>query len=174
MVQEDVNAHEKRSIEEVFEKTKKPPIKVKWVDHNRGDRHNVNVRSRVVAKQINTVKEEGFIRGNAAARDVQRHAYMYATASDVYVELCKASLCVFWNQRREFKAPVHENDFVSSGERAELERVVQRAEEEEEEETREEIRDEEEETRDEDDHGGEGDDLTKETRVPNPRKRDHL
>ena len=104
-----MNAYEKRPFEEVFEKTKKPPIKVKWVDHNRGDRHNVNVRSRVVAKQNNTVKEEGFIRGNAAAREfadvsvsdghwtqaqgvgVQRHAYMYATASDVYVELCKAS-----------------------------------------------------------------------------------
>ena len=29
---------EKRPIEECFEKTWKPPIRVKWVDHNKGDR----------------------------------------------------------------------------------------------------------------------------------------
>ena len=54
-----MNAYEKRPIEECFEKTKKPPIKVRWVDHNKGDRQNVNVRSRLVTKQIKTVKEEG-------------------------------------------------------------------------------------------------------------------
>ena len=54
-----MNVYEKRPIEECFEKTKRPPIKVKWVDHNEGDRHNVTVRSRLVAKQINTGKEEG-------------------------------------------------------------------------------------------------------------------
>ena len=51
------NVYGKRSIEECFEKTKKPPIKVKWVDRNEGDRQNANVRSRLVAKQIDTGKE---------------------------------------------------------------------------------------------------------------------
>ena len=54
-----MNAYEKRPIEECFEKTKKPPIKVRWVDHNKGDRQNVNVRSRLVTEQIKTGKEEG-------------------------------------------------------------------------------------------------------------------
>ena len=54
-----MNVYEKRPSEECFEKTKKPPIKVKWIDHNTGDRQNVNVGSRLVAKQINTGKEEG-------------------------------------------------------------------------------------------------------------------
>ena len=55
-----MTVYEKRPIEECFEKTKRPPIKVKWVDHNTGDSHNVNVRLRLVAKHINTGKEEGF------------------------------------------------------------------------------------------------------------------
>ena len=61
-----MNVHEKRPFEECFEKTKKQTIKVKWVDQNKGDRHNVNVISRLVAKQINTGKGRGFLRGNAA------------------------------------------------------------------------------------------------------------
>ena len=54
-----MHVHDKRPIEECFEKTKKPPIKVKWIDHKRVDRHNMNVRSRLVANQINTGKEQG-------------------------------------------------------------------------------------------------------------------
>ena len=33
-----MNLYEKRPIQECFEKTKKPLIKVKRVDHNKGDR----------------------------------------------------------------------------------------------------------------------------------------
>ena len=54
-----MNVHEKRPIEECFEKTKKPPIKVKWDDRNKGDRQHMNVRSRLVAKQIHTGREQG-------------------------------------------------------------------------------------------------------------------
>ena len=46
---------EKRPFEECFEKTTKPPIKVKW----KGDRQNKNARSRLVAKEINTGAEQG-------------------------------------------------------------------------------------------------------------------
>ena len=53
------NVCEKRPIKECVEKTKKPPIKVKWIDHNKGDRQNMNVRSRLVAKQNRTGKEQG-------------------------------------------------------------------------------------------------------------------
>ena len=54
-----MNRHKKRPIEECFEKTMKPPIKVKCIDRNKGDRQNVNVRSGLLAKPINTGKEEG-------------------------------------------------------------------------------------------------------------------
>ena len=51
--------YEKRPIEECFEKTMKPHFKVKWIDHNNRDSQNMNVRSRLVAKQMNTGKEQG-------------------------------------------------------------------------------------------------------------------
>ena len=54
-----MNVYEMRPIEECFDKTNGPPIKMKWVDLNEGDRHNVNVRSSLVAEQINTRKAEG-------------------------------------------------------------------------------------------------------------------
>ena len=105
-----MNVYEKRPLEECFEKTKRPHIKVKWVDQNQGVRYNVNVRSRLVAKQIKTGKEEGLfaetpplealrtplsatVAGNKLKapmfNDISRE-YMHArTASDVYVGLCE-------------------------------------------------------------------------------------
>ena len=105
-----MNAYEKRPIVECFEKTKKPPIKVKWIDHNKGDRQSVNVRSRLVAKQINTGKEDGCLFAAAPPLEALRmllsttvtgnkskslmfndicRVYMHArTTSDIYVELC--------------------------------------------------------------------------------------
>ena len=105
-----MNVYEKRPTEECFEKTKGPPIKVRWVDHNKGERHNVNVRSRLVAKQINTDKEEGLFAatpplealrmllsatftGNkpkALTFNGMSRAYMHArTSSDINVEMCE-------------------------------------------------------------------------------------
>ena len=183
-----VNVYEKRPIEECIEKNKKPPIKVKSVDRNKRDRQHMNVRSRLVAKQINTGKEQGLfaetpplealrmllsatVTGNLSMVlmliDIRR-AYMYArTTSDRNVELCEedwsepgdenrcgkliksmygtraaahdcqsevtrtmtdlgfkqgqASPCVFGHRRRDIKALVHGDDFMSSGERTELE-----------------------------------------------------
>ena len=66
-----MNVYEKRPIEECFDKTTRPPIKVKWVDHSRGDRHNVNVRSRLLTKQINTGKEEGLFTATAPLEALQ-------------------------------------------------------------------------------------------------------
>ena len=54
MVQKVERIREETHREECFERTKKPPVKVKWVDRNQGERHHMNVRSRLVAKQINT------------------------------------------------------------------------------------------------------------------------
>ena len=53
-----MNVYEKRPIEERFEKTKKPPIMVKWVGHHKGDTQHLNVRSRLAAKQINMGKKQ--------------------------------------------------------------------------------------------------------------------
>ena len=105
-----MNVYEKRPEEECFEQTKKPPIKVKWFDRNKRDRQHINVRSRLVTKQINTSKEQGFfeatprregfrmllsatVAGNKPKvfmiNDVSRD-YMHArTSSDIYVELCE-------------------------------------------------------------------------------------
>ena len=63
-----MNVHEKRPIDVCVDKTKKPPIKVKWIDHNKGDRQNMSVWSTLVAKQINTGKETRSVRGDAATR----------------------------------------------------------------------------------------------------------
>ena len=101
-----MNVYEKRPIEECFEKTRKSPIKMKWVDNHKGDRQNVNVRSRLVAKQINTGTEDGLlaatpplealrillsatVTGNKPKalmfNDISR-AYMHArTTSDIFV-----------------------------------------------------------------------------------------
>ena len=54
-----MNVYEKGPIEECFERTKKQPINVKLVDRTKGDRQHMNVRSRLVAKQINTGEEHG-------------------------------------------------------------------------------------------------------------------
>ena len=105
-----MNVYEKRHTEKCFEETKKPPIKVKRVDRNKRDRQHMNVRSRLVTKQINTSKEQGFfaatppregfrmlLSATVAGKhpkvfminDVSR-AYMHArTSSDLYVELCE-------------------------------------------------------------------------------------
>ena len=64
-----MNVHEKRPKEECFEETKRPPIKVKRVDRNKRDRQHMNVRSRLVTKQINTSKEQGFFAANPARGD---------------------------------------------------------------------------------------------------------
>ena len=49
--------------------TKKPPIKVKWVDRNKGDRRqHMNVRPRPVVKLINTGKEQGLFAATPPTR----------------------------------------------------------------------------------------------------------
>ena len=82
---------------------------MKWVDRNKGDRQHMNMRSRLVAKQINTSKEQWFFAATPALEALRMllsatvngdkpkvlmfndtsRAYMYARASsDMYVEFC--------------------------------------------------------------------------------------
>ena len=42
----------KRPVYEARRKTGKPPITVRWVDVNKGDNLNPDIRSRLVARQI--------------------------------------------------------------------------------------------------------------------------
>ena len=42
-----------------FEKTGKPPISVRWVDVNKGDEHEPNHRSRLVARQLKATDFSG-------------------------------------------------------------------------------------------------------------------
>ena len=48
----------KRPVDEARRKTGKPPITVRWVDVNKGDDTNPNIRSRLVARQIRQPGEE--------------------------------------------------------------------------------------------------------------------
>ena len=101
-----MNVFETRPTEECFEKT----INVKLVDRNKGDRQHMNVRWRLMTKQINTGKEQllfeaipplealrmllsATVTGNKPKplmlNDISR-AYMYArTLSDIYMEVCE-------------------------------------------------------------------------------------
>ena len=49
---------QKRAFEEARRRTGKPPITVRWVDVNKGDDVNPNIRSRLVARQIRQPGEE--------------------------------------------------------------------------------------------------------------------
>ena len=42
-----------------FEKTGRPPISVRWVDVNKGDEHEPNYRSRLVARQLKATDLSG-------------------------------------------------------------------------------------------------------------------
>ncbi len=96
-------------LRECIEKTGKPPIGVRWVDINKGDRKSPLYRSRLVAKQFKKFKDDdlyaatppiesfrivissattGNVENAIMVNDVSR-AYMYADCEeDIYVELC--------------------------------------------------------------------------------------
>ena len=42
----------KRSVRECLERTRGPPVTVRWVETNKGDDVNPNIRSRLAARQI--------------------------------------------------------------------------------------------------------------------------
>ena len=52
---------EKRIMGEVRRVTGKPPITVRWVDVNKGDNVNPNIRSRLVARQICQAGEDAIV-----------------------------------------------------------------------------------------------------------------
>ena len=101
-------------LEKCYSKTGKNPIGVRWVDHNKGDDLNPNVRSRLVAKQIKrpgdvdlfaamppleakklllsclASQRRGGLRGRRLKLGLVdvRKAYLYAPATeDIYIEL---------------------------------------------------------------------------------------
>ena len=48
----------RRAIDEARRRTGKPPVSVRWVDVNKGDDLNPNIRSRLVARQMRQPGEE--------------------------------------------------------------------------------------------------------------------
>ena len=50
--------YEKVPVEECWQSTGKGPLKVRWIDINKGDEVNREYRSRLVAKEIKTDKRE--------------------------------------------------------------------------------------------------------------------
>ena len=104
-----MGAFTKVPISQCVARTGRKPIGVRWRDINKGDRYNVNVRSRLVAKEFNNKKCDDLFAGTPPVEamraiismaasgatpktlmtvDVSR-AYMYAKCrSEMYVELC--------------------------------------------------------------------------------------
>ena len=104
-----MGAFTKVPISQCIARTGRKPIGVRWRDINKGDRYNVNVRSRLVAKEFNNKKCDDLFAGTPPVEamraiismaasgatpktlmtvDVSR-AYMYAKCrNEMYVELC--------------------------------------------------------------------------------------
>ena len=53
----------KRSVKECWEKTRGPPVTVRWVETNKGDDVTPNIRSRLVARQIRPAGQEAVFGG---------------------------------------------------------------------------------------------------------------
>ena len=51
-------------VAECYERSKKGPISVRWIDINKGDAERPNYRSRLVAREINTHKRDDPLRGS--------------------------------------------------------------------------------------------------------------
>ena len=105
----EMKAFTKVPISQCVARTGRKPIGVRWRDINMGDRYNVNVRSRLVAKEFNNKKCDDLFAGTPHVEamraiismaasggtpktlmtvDVSR-AYMYAKCrNEMYVELC--------------------------------------------------------------------------------------
>ena len=104
-----MGAFTKVPISQCIARTGRKPIGVRWRDINKGDRYNVNVRSRLVAKEFNNKKCDDLFAGTPPVEamraiismaasgatskslmtvDVSR-AYMYAKCrNEMYVESC--------------------------------------------------------------------------------------
>ena len=104
-----MEAFTKVPISQCIARTGRKPIGVRWRDINKGDRYNVNVRSRLVAKEFNNKKCDDLFAGTPPVEamraiismaasgatpktlmtvDVSR-AYMYAKCrNEMYVEMC--------------------------------------------------------------------------------------
>ena len=105
----EMKAFTKVPISQCIARTGRRPIGVRWIDINKGDQYNVNIRSRLVAKEFNNKKCDDLFAGTPPveamraivsmaasgttpktliAVDVSR-AYMYAKCrSEMYVEMC--------------------------------------------------------------------------------------
>ena len=105
----EMKAFTKVPISQCVARTGRRPIGVRWIDINKGDQYNINIRSRLVAKEFNNKKCDDLFAGTPPVEamraivsmaasgttpktlmtvDVSR-AYMYAKCrSEMYVEMC--------------------------------------------------------------------------------------
>ncbi|CAK0892634.1 unnamed protein product [Prorocentrum cordatum] len=80
------DVYEKRTIEECRQVTGQPPIKLMWIDTNKGDHENPNYRSRIVVREKRGKGEEG-----------------------------KANPALFYNMNADLRSLVHGDDFCALG-----------------------------------------------------------
>ena len=59
----EMKAFTKVPISQCISRTGRKPIGVRWIDINKGDRYNINVRSRLVAKEFNNKKCDDLFAG---------------------------------------------------------------------------------------------------------------
>ena len=106
-----MKAYKRVPVRQCLERTGRKPIKVMWIDHNKGDVDQPNYRSRLVAKQFNTGNDDSFFAATppieglrvvfshattgrsrtkaVMVNDVSR-AYMHAEAApNIYVDECE-------------------------------------------------------------------------------------
>ena len=69
----------KRPMDEARRKTGKPPITVRWVDVNKGDDTNPNIRSRLVARQIRQPGEEAIFAPTPPLESLRTILFLAAT-----------------------------------------------------------------------------------------------
>ena len=77
-VVDDMGVWELRTISECLEVTGKKPVKVRWVDINKGDDESPNVRYRIVAKDFNVDKRPDLF---AATRSLEYPRYVVSRCS---------------------------------------------------------------------------------------------
>ena len=65
--------------QEAWNKTRKKPLRLKWIDSNKGDEENEELRSRLVAQEINTDKSEK----EEAEQVVDEHLVLYVITHEM-------------------------------------------------------------------------------------------
>ena len=108
-VVDEMGVWEIRPISECLEVTGKKPVKVRWVDVNKGDDESPNVRCRIVAKDFNIDKRPDLF---AATPPLEYLRYLVARCASSQLGLAKTKLMVQDVKKAYFYAPATRDVYV--------------------------------------------------------------